>query len=127
MNISESWGYRADACVACLMGALAFALGICGCVAAYHSKCVMPYLALFPVVEMIWWTWIGHTLWLRWKHGHFSHAAWHVAIALPLALLTVVSCLSYAPHLPVSAMSPFWPERLFQQVFLSLVWWWQQI
>lgn len=127
MNIPESWGYRADAVVACLMASFALALGLCGCLVAQFCDCVMPYLALFPVAEMVWWTWIGHSFWQRWHHGHFSHAAWHIAIALPLALLCVVSCLVTAPHMPVAAASPLGTDRLFQKVFLSLVWCWQQL
>ena len=126
MNIPESWGHKADAVVACLSAAVALALFLAGFALVHVSTRVMPYIALFPLVEMAWWAWIAHTLWRRWNDGCYPHAAWHIAIAVPLASLSIVSCLTHAPLSPISAISPLWTDRLYQQVLCSLLWWWQQ-
>jgi hypothetical protein len=123
MDVPEQWGHRADAVVACLMGACALALTMCGLWVTYRCQQVMPFLLLFFVAEIAWWAWITHSLWNRWHAGRFSAAAWHVAIALPMACVVLTSVLTQAPQSQVCQCSPWLADRLTQQMILSLEWW----
>jgi hypothetical protein len=123
MDVPEQWGHRADAVVACLMASCALALTMCGLFVTYRCQQVMPFLLLFFVAEIAWWAWIAHSLWNRWHAGHFSAAAWHVAIALPMAALMLTSVLTQAPQMRNCQCSPWLADRLTQQMILSLEWW----
>lgn len=126
MEIPESWGHRADALVACLMGGFALSLTICGLFVICRNCAIMPFAIIFLLAAISWWAWIGYSLWQRWNHGHFLHAAWHVVVALPLSTITLLSTICVAPAKIVAVPSPWGFDRLFQQIFHSLLWWWQQ-
>ncbi|MFM2171439.1 MAG: hypothetical protein RI957_1668 [Verrucomicrobiota bacterium] len=125
MNIPESWGQRADALVASLMGACALSLTIFGLYEAYRTVDVMPFATIFILAEIGWWAWISHSFWQRWHCGHFLHAAWHVAVALPLALLSILGIISVAPATAMTPPSCAVSDRLFEHLLRSLIWWWQ--
>ncbi len=125
MDIPESWGNRADAVVACLMAACALALALCGLATTYQCPYVMPYVLLFFGVELLWWMWIAYSLLSLQRDGHFSHAAWHVAIAIPLACLGFLSLICVTTS-QCSHQSPLLSGRIFEKIFFSLQWWYAQ-
>jgi hypothetical protein len=126
MKIPELWGYHADAFVACLMGGFALSLTISGLFVSCQSCEIMPFAIIFLLTAIAWWAWISHSLWQRWHQGHFLHAAWHVVVALPLSVLSVLSTICVAPAKIIAMPSPWGGDRLFQQIFHSLLWWWHQ-
>lgn len=127
MKIPESWGYHADALVACLMAGFALSLAITGLFVTCRSCEIMPFAIIFLFAEIGWWTWISHSLWQRWHKGYFLHAAWHILVALPLSILCVLSTIFVAPAKFVALPAAWGTDRLFQQIFQSLLWWWQHV
>lgn len=126
MEVPEKWGHRADALVAYLMAICALAVTIYGASIACQSCTVLPYLFLFLSMVSLWLGWIVHSLVMRENRGYFSPAAWHVAVATPLATLSLLSLLVRGPHLEMTFFSPMLSDRLIMHILLSLQWWLHQ-
>lgn len=122
MDLLEKWGHRADAVVACLTAACALALGLYGMMYMVRCQYVMPFVLLFFLLELVWWLWICRSLLGLMREGYFTHAAWHVAVALPLTVFCTLS-LSCMPHQSCSHLSPFLTDRILQHIAWSLHWW----
>jgi hypothetical protein len=122
MDLLEKWGRRADALVACLTAACAVALAVIGLRSIALSEYLMPFLPMFLFLELMWAAWIFHSLIHVLRDGHFAHAAWHVAVALPLAFMGTLS-LSCLPQYTYIYQSPFLFDRIIQHLALSLHWW----
>ena len=123
MEVTEKWGHRADALVACLMAFCALAVAIYGITYTCQSFLVRPYLLVFVSLQLLWFGWIFHSLVMRAQRGHFAPAAWHVAIALPMATLCLLSVMVCSPQHEKTYFSPVLSERLLEQILLSLRWW----
>jgi hypothetical protein len=126
MDVPEKWGHRADATVACLMAACALVVAIYGVTYTYQSCVLRPYLLIFLCLELLWFGWIIHSLVMLARSGHFSPAAWHVAIAIPMASMGILSLLIWVPNSEPTFHSQLISERLIEHILLSLRWWIQQ-
>jgi hypothetical protein len=126
MEVSEKWGHRADSLVACLMAGCALAVAIYGIAHTCYSYVVLPYLWIFFSLEMVWLAWIIRSLVILARDGHFSPAAGHVAMALPLATLSILSILVTVPSRQAALLSPMMSDRLFEHLLRALHWWIEQ-